>query len=236
MPLRLLFPCVTERWWITNDLPLPSGYLHGWPSCLSGCRRQGTGRRDCAAYRGAEGEARDAVLAKALEYQAATSEVLGVICRSTNELQPVLDSIARSARRLCHAERAAIRLLDGGQFHLVVIDGTALSAGFETANPKYGLRRTVALWPVHVRHLRCSIEPQMTVFVPILTASSTSMPRTYTGQSWRPWALCQNIHSSWVARLKAWCMASCVREEALVAASSTTLITASTACSNSTPA
>ena len=52
-------------------------------------------------------------LRASLERQTATSEVLGVISRSKFELEPILQSVVRTAMRLCRADQAVIFRLQG---------------------------------------------------------------------------------------------------------------------------
>src|SRR5262245_5419814 len=70
-----------------------------------------------------EVQARTKELQDSLDRQTATSEVLGVISRSPNEVQPVLDTIVATARRLCQAELAVVWRLEGETFRAVAHHG-----------------------------------------------------------------------------------------------------------------
>ena len=59
-------------------------------------------------------------LAEALEHQAATSEVLGIISRSPTDVQPVLDAIVESAAKVCGIDDVVLRLREGGQLGTTV--------------------------------------------------------------------------------------------------------------------
>src|SRR5215510_9090404 len=61
-------------------------------------------------------------LAEALEYQTATSEVLGVISKSPNSVHPVFEAIITMAERLCGGDFGFVyRLENDGNYHLVAV-------------------------------------------------------------------------------------------------------------------
>jgi GAF domain-containing protein len=76
-------------------------------------------------------QAKNRDLTEALEQQTATSEILQVIASSPTDLQPVLDTIAESASRVCNAEDAVIRLVKGPTLQLVAHHGPVPHAALE---------------------------------------------------------------------------------------------------------
>jgi GAF domain-containing protein/DNA-binding response OmpR family regulator len=64
-------------------------------------------------------EARNRALTESLEQQTATSEILRVISSSPTDVQPVFDTIARNAVRLCDGIYSTLYRVEGGQIHFV---------------------------------------------------------------------------------------------------------------------
>jgi PAS domain S-box-containing protein len=70
-----------------------------------------------------EVQARTRELQESLEYQTATSNVLAVISRSPNELQPVLEAIVETAARPCEAFDAIMALQEGEDLQIAAHHG-----------------------------------------------------------------------------------------------------------------
>ena len=74
-------------------------------------------------------EERTRELSQSLQFQTATSDVLGVISRSTNDIQPVLEAIVATAHKLCDANFALFfRLGRDGRYHIAA--SRTANAGF----------------------------------------------------------------------------------------------------------
>jgi two-component system NtrC family sensor kinase len=74
------------------------------------------------------GEA-EAALAEAQSHERAASEILRVISSSPTDLQPVFDTIAEHAMRLCSALHAVVLRFDGELIHLVTLANASPEAG-----------------------------------------------------------------------------------------------------------
>jgi signal transduction histidine kinase len=72
-------------------------------------------------------------LKESLEQQTATSEILGVIASSPTDIQPVLDTIAENAARVCGSYDAVIRLVEGNMLRRV--------AHYGPVEPGFGVER-----------------------------------------------------------------------------------------------
>ena len=101
-------------------------------------------------------------LKESLEQQTATSEILGVIASSPTDLQPVLDTITECAARVCGAEDAAMRLVDGNVLRLAAhygpVPDVALERPIDRHNP--GGRAVVDREIIHVENMHDQVEKE----------------------------------------------------------------------------
>ena len=81
-------------------------------------------------------EVRNRDLTETLEQQTATGEILRVISSSPTDVQPVFDTIARSAAQLCGAQFAWVFRFDGQLLHFVAHHGLS-AAGIDAVRSAY---------------------------------------------------------------------------------------------------
>jgi signal transduction histidine kinase/putative methionine-R-sulfoxide reductase with GAF domain len=98
-------------------------------------------------------EARNRDLTEALDQQTATAEILRVISSSPTDLQPVLDTIAGNAARVCGAYDATVLLREGNRLRRVAHHGPILSPIGEVRalnRDSVAGRAILQLEPVHI--------------------------------------------------------------------------------------
>ena len=81
-------------------------------------------------------EERNRDLTESLEQQTATSEILRVISSSPTDVQPVFETIAKNARRLCKGDSASVLILDDTHLRLETVDN-ASEEGAEALRAAY---------------------------------------------------------------------------------------------------
>ncbi len=75
-----------------------------------------------------EVQERNRALTESLEQQTATGEILRVISSSPTDVQPVFDTIAESAMRLCEGQSSQVFRYEEGQLHFVAARGRSEAA------------------------------------------------------------------------------------------------------------
>ncbi|MEX0802891.1 MAG: GAF domain-containing protein [Candidatus Binatia bacterium] len=107
-------------------------------------------------------DTRNRQLTEALEQQTATSEILRVIASSPTDIQPVLDTVAENAARLCEANNTIIHRVDGNLLRRVAIFGELARGpvGAEAAIDRGKLSHRVVLDRkiIHVHDLATEVE------------------------------------------------------------------------------
>jgi GAF domain-containing protein len=100
-------------------------------------------------------ETRNRDLTEALEQQTATSEILRVISSSPTDVQPVFDTIAARAKRLCDARECAVFRFDGELIHLVAQADTsaAWARALQSAFPRPPGRGSITARAIQTRSL-----------------------------------------------------------------------------------
>jgi PAS domain S-box-containing protein len=111
---------------------------------------------------------REREVSEALDYQTATSQVLGIISGSPNDLRPAYDAILESVTRLCESKFASLFLYDGQVLR---------SAAHRGATPEFAAQLdTVSFPPSRSTTTRLAALEGRVVHVPDLLADPTFAP------------------------------------------------------------
>ena len=113
-------------------------------------------------------------LTEALERQTATSEILGVIASSPTDIQPVLNTVAANAARLCDATDAQIRLVEGDGTRLVASFGTVPAPEFITSSARNPAGRAILQrQTIQIDDLRAAVENEFPENADIIKRTGT---------------------------------------------------------------
>ena len=103
-------------------------------------------------------------LKESLEQQTATSEILGVIASSPTDIQPVLDTVAEHAARLCEANDAVIQRVDANVLRRVAhygpIPATAVGEELTVTRALLPGRAILDRRTLHVHDLATEVETE----------------------------------------------------------------------------
>src|SRR5262249_52901386 len=92
-------------------------------------------------------------ISEALEQQTATSEILRVIASSPTAIQPVLDTVAENAARLCDASDAVVFCIDGDVLKPVSIHGPNPAVPNPITRGSTSGRAVIDRRTIHIRDL-----------------------------------------------------------------------------------
>ena len=100
-------------------------------------------------------EAKNASLTEALDQQTATGEILRIMSSSPTNVQPVFDSIVRSAKRLLNGHSANMLRVIGDELQIAALTAVSEAADAET-RATFPVGLTTAGVATHVIRTRCS--------------------------------------------------------------------------------
>jgi len=135
-------------------------------------------------------EGRNRELTEALEQQTATSEILGVISSSPIDTQPVFDTIARNALRLCEGSSAIVSRYDGELMHLAAhahvtsegVDHIVRTFPMRPSRTSMHGRAVLEGTVVHVRDVRADLEYDQRISQALQNRSSLAVPMLRDGR------------------------------------------------------